>query len=138
MGIRTEPKGVGARDYDYALPMFDLSSLQGGYNSLLALDRLVEAVKTVGVGLIKDDANPASLRKGTPVDLPPLSADVPIDIEQVEVEHKFDDTTHAFPTKADVQAPPSISAGYASSTSRSPTSPGSILILVARVQKLET
>uniref|UniRef100_M1DZJ9 Integrase core domain containing protein n=1 Tax=Solanum tuberosum TaxID=4113 RepID=M1DZJ9_SOLTU len=115
-----------------------MASLEGGYNPSLALDRLVEAVKTVDVGLIKDDANPESLRKGTPVDLPPLSADVPIDIEQVEGEHTVDDTTHALPTEADVQAPPSISSGYASSTPRAPTPPGSVLIPVARVQKLET
>ncbi|WMV58206.1 hypothetical protein MTR67_051591, partial [Solanum verrucosum] len=55
-------------------------------------DKLVESIKTVDVGLIKDDANLTVLSL---VDLPPLSADVVVDIEQIGVEHTTDDIIYA-------------------------------------------
>ncbi|WMV46039.1 hypothetical protein MTR67_039424 [Solanum verrucosum] len=49
-------------------------------------DRLVNLTKLVDMGLIQDDTNPVAPRKSALVVVPPLSDDLPRDVEQTEVE----------------------------------------------------
>ncbi|WMV46604.1 hypothetical protein MTR67_039989 [Solanum verrucosum] len=91
-------------------------------------DNLIEATKMVDIGLIQDDINLAAPQREPQVDLPPLGANLAIDVEQIKV----DDTTIP-PTTTDVEAPPSTSTSVAASSSRAIPSSGSTNVPLARV-----
>uniref|UniRef100_M1DTU0 Integrase core domain containing protein n=1 Tax=Solanum tuberosum TaxID=4113 RepID=M1DTU0_SOLTU len=71
-------------------------ALSGGdIVSVWHCDKLIEVTKIVDLGLIKDDANLASPKKGIDVDLPHLGDAIIVDVEQFGVERANDDTTTA-------------------------------------------
>uniref|UniRef100_M1E100 Integrase core domain containing protein n=1 Tax=Solanum tuberosum TaxID=4113 RepID=M1E100_SOLTU len=72
------------------------------------------------------------------VAIPPLGADLASDVEQVEVEQADDAMMPATTATTEARAPTSTSTSHSMSSSRATTPSGSVLILVARVQKLET
>uniref|UniRef100_M1DDF1 Integrase core domain containing protein n=1 Tax=Solanum tuberosum TaxID=4113 RepID=M1DDF1_SOLTU len=77
-------------------------------------DRLIEVTKAVDLGLIKDDANPATPQKGIKVDLPPLGG-------HIDVDQEDEDPILAIILVTDVHALPSTISGQAASTPQCPT-----------------
>uniref|UniRef100_M1DBW9 Integrase core domain containing protein n=1 Tax=Solanum tuberosum TaxID=4113 RepID=M1DBW9_SOLTU len=67
------------------------------------------------------------------VDLPPLGADLAVDVEKIQV-----DVSAIPPTTTEEQAPPFTATSQAQSSSRATPSSGSTVVPLARVQKLET
>lgn len=90
-------------------------------------DSLIEATKTMDIGIIRDDANLVAQRKEPQVNLPPLGADLVVDVEQIQV----DDIVVPL-TTTDAQAPPSTSTSQAESSSRATPSLGSTIVPLAR------
>uniref|UniRef100_M1CWJ2 Integrase core domain containing protein n=1 Tax=Solanum tuberosum TaxID=4113 RepID=M1CWJ2_SOLTU len=95
-------------------------------------DRLLDATKTLYIGLIRDDANLAAPRREPQVEVPSLGDDLAADVKQMQA-----DETTVPATTANTQAPPSPATGQVPSSSRATPPSGSTAIPLARVQKLD-
>uniref|UniRef100_M1DK00 Putative plant transposon protein domain-containing protein n=1 Tax=Solanum tuberosum TaxID=4113 RepID=M1DK00_SOLTU len=78
--------------------------------------RLTEETKSMDIGLIKDDVNPAGPLKRPHIYLPHLADDLAADVEKIHVEYA-NDTTMPAPTEHS-RAAPSTSTSETSSSSR--------------------
>uniref|UniRef100_M1DWS1 Integrase core domain containing protein n=1 Tax=Solanum tuberosum TaxID=4113 RepID=M1DWS1_SOLTU len=95
-------------------------------------DSLLKATKTLDISLILDEANVAAPCREPQVEVPPLGADL---VEDVELMQGEEPTPQA--TTEDAPASPSLAASQAPSSSTTTPSSGSIVVPLARVQKLE-
>uniref|UniRef100_M1DX05 Integrase core domain containing protein n=1 Tax=Solanum tuberosum TaxID=4113 RepID=M1DX05_SOLTU len=95
-------------------------------------EKLVQATKTLDIGLIRDEANKVAPRREPPVEVPPLGADLVADVEQKQGEEPS-------PPVITEDAPISHSpvTNQAPISSRSTPSSGFVIVPLARVQKLE-
>uniref|UniRef100_M1DVY0 Integrase core domain containing protein n=1 Tax=Solanum tuberosum TaxID=4113 RepID=M1DVY0_SOLTU len=100
---------INTSEYDYRICIIQSGPFQRDVEQRETLLRLLEATKTLDIGLIRDDDSLAAPRREPHIDLPPLEA----------------------------QAPPSIATSQAASSSRATPTSGSTLVPLARVQKLE-
>uniref|UniRef100_M1DGV9 Putative plant transposon protein domain-containing protein n=1 Tax=Solanum tuberosum TaxID=4113 RepID=M1DGV9_SOLTU len=94
-------------------------------------DRLIEMTKMVDVGIIRDDAKPAAPWRDIHFNLPHMNED----LASTQPE---EGNISAPPMHPDMAAPPSSSSGPAESIPRAPTPTSYALMLLTRVQKLET
>uniref|UniRef100_M1D9N3 Integrase core domain containing protein n=1 Tax=Solanum tuberosum TaxID=4113 RepID=M1D9N3_SOLTU len=79
--------------------------VQGCWSGSLACDKLIQATKTLDIGLIRDEANVAAPHREPQVEVPPLGADLVADVEQMqaplETKHESAPTTPVDNTVSD-------------------------------------
>uniref|UniRef100_M1DK53 Integrase core domain containing protein n=1 Tax=Solanum tuberosum TaxID=4113 RepID=M1DK53_SOLTU len=86
-------------------------------------DRLLQATKTLDIGLIRDEANVAAPHREPHVAVPPLRDDLVANVEQMHVDDPAPPAT-----TTDAQAPPSPAASQASNSSKATHSFDSLLV----------
>lgn len=70
--------------------MFNLLGLYGGWIPIWYYDTLQTPVGTIDIGLIRDEANAATPRRGSKIEVPPMSENL---VEMVELAQGADPPT---------------------------------------------